>query len=75
MGILEDKITLAKRILETEDPSLLEQVKELFEVRAVDFWDELPEAVKEGIRKGQKEANEGLLTSHEEVMKKYQKYL
>ncbi|HET8830318.1 MAG TPA: hypothetical protein VFM79_13310 [Pelobium sp.] len=75
MGILEDKIALAKRILETDDSSLLQQVKDFFAVRETDFWDELPESVKEAIKKGQQEANEGLLTPHEEVMKKYQKYL
>ena len=75
MSILEDKIELAKRILETDDSSLLEQVKDLFDVRDTDFWDELPQSVKESIKKGQQEAKDGLLTPHEEVMKKYQKYL
>ncbi len=40
-----------------------------------DFWNDLPEHVKVGIKRGQKQAAEGKLTPHDEVMKKYAKYL
>ena len=40
-----------------------------------DFWDDLPQHVKAGIKRGQKQAAEGKLTPHDEVMKKYAKYL
>ena len=75
MSILEQKIELAKKVLETDDSLLLEQIKSLFDVKEKDFWIDLPEHVKEGIRRGQEQANDGSLTSHEEVMRKYQKYL
>ncbi|HYK77081.1 MAG TPA: DUF2683 family protein [Daejeonella sp.] len=35
----------------------------------------LPPHVLEGIKRGQEQARKGLLTPHEEVMKKYTKYL
>jgi len=35
-----------------------------------DFWDELPAEVKESIKIGLQQADEGLLTPHDEVMKK-----
>ncbi len=39
-----------------------------------DFWDDLPEVVKERIKQSQEQAEAGQLTSHDEVMKKYAKY-
>ena len=36
-----------------------------------DFWNELPAHVKAGIEKSRKQAEEGLLTPHDEVKKKY----
>src|ERR1700749_944211 len=36
-----------------------------------DFWDDLPDHVKAGIVRGQKQAVEGKLPPHHEVMKKY----
>ncbi|WP_234997876.1 hypothetical protein [Mucilaginibacter sp. OK098] len=70
-----EKIELAKRLLETEDEAILIQIKEVFENHDRDFWIELPEHVKAGIARGQKQAAEGKLTPHDEVMKKYAKYL
>jgi hypothetical protein len=43
--------------------------------REKDFWNDLPDYVKAGIKRGQKQAAEGKLTPHDEVMKKYAKYL
>jgi predicted transcriptional regulator len=37
--------------------------------------DKLPQHVKEGIVRSRQQAKAGLLTPHEEVMKKYAKYL
>ena len=38
-----------------------------------DFWETLPDHVKEGVSKAQKQALAGETKSHEEVMKKYSK--
>lgn len=43
--------------------------------QAKDFWDDLPEYAKAGIKQGQKQAADGGLTPHDEVMRKYAKYL
>ena len=75
MDVQVEKIELAKRLLETNDEAILLQVKEIFENNDKDFWNDLPEHVKAGIEKGRKQAAEGKLTSHDEVMKKYAKYL
>jgi hypothetical protein len=49
------------------------QLKEIDE--SYDFWNNLPAHVKAGIERGQKQAAEGRLTPHGDVMKKYAKYL
>lgn len=71
MNLQAEKIALAKRLLETDDEAILAQIKEVFEDHEKDFWNDLPEHVKVGIERAKKEAAEGKLTSHDEVMKKY----
>ena len=75
MDLQNEKIILAKRLLETDDEAVLLQIKEVFDNNEKDFWNDLPEHVKEGIERGRKQAAEGKLTPHDEVMKKYAKYL
>jgi predicted transcriptional regulator len=75
MDLQTEKIELAKRLLATDDEAVLQQIKEVFESQDRDFWNDLPEHVKAGIQRGQKQAAEGRLTPHDEVMKKYAKYL
>jgi hypothetical protein len=75
MNIQTEKIELVKRLLDTDDESIIKQVKDIFESHEKDFWNELPEHVKAGIEKSRKQAEEGLLTPHNEVKKRYTKYL
>ncbi|WP_295668044.1 hypothetical protein [uncultured Mucilaginibacter sp.] len=74
MDLQAEKIELVKRLLETDDESVLLQVREVFENHDKDFGNDLPEHVKTGIERGRKQAAEGKLTPHEDVMKKYAKY-
>lgn len=73
MDVQTEKIELAKKLLETDDEELLQQLKIVFENHSVS--DELPLAVKEGINRSLAQAREGRLTAHDEVMSKYAKYL
>jgi hypothetical protein len=75
MNVQTEKIELAKRLLDTDDEAILIQIKEVFENHDKDFWNDLPEHVKAGIEREKKQATEGKLTPHDEVMKKYAKYL
>jgi len=75
MDVRTEKIELAKRLLETEDEGVLLQIKEVFENHDKDFWDILPVHVKAGIERGRSQEAEGKVTPHDEVMKKYEKYL
>jgi len=62
-------------VLETDDEGILLQLREVFEHNESDIWSELPDHVKKGIEIAQKQVAEGNVRSHEEVMKKYAKYL
>ncbi len=43
--------------------------------RNSDFWETLPEHVRESIKRGQKQAATGQTMTNEEVMQKYANYL
>ncbi len=58
---------MAKRLLETNDESVLLQIKEVFESQDKDFWTDLPPHAKAGIQRAQKQASEGNLTLYHEV--------
>ncbi|MBD1393604.1 hypothetical protein [Mucilaginibacter glaciei] len=75
MNLLAEKLELAKRLLAVEDEGLLLQLKQVFDNDGQDFWDDLPEHVKQGIERARKQAADGKLTPHNEVMSKYAKYL
>jgi len=75
MDIQSEKLELVKRLLDTDDELVLQQVKDIFANHEKDFWNDLPEHVKTGIERSRKQAEDGLLTPHDEVMKKYAKYL
>jgi len=75
MDIQVEKIELAKRLLDTDDEAVIQELKNVFDAHEKDFWNDLPAHVKEGIERSRKQAEQGLLTPHDEVMKKYAKYL
>lgn len=74
MNYLELKNTLHEMIDQVDDPEVLYAVQELLNSQpTVDFWDELPDEVKKSIEIGLKQAENGEVIPHEEVMKKYEK--
>lgn len=74
MNVQVEKIELAKRLLDTDDEVLLQQLKAVFE-NYQPVVSDLPEHVKNGIAKSKAQAEAGLLTPHDVVMQKYNKYL
>ena len=75
MNIEAEKIVFVKRLLDTDDEVVLNQLKEVFERNEKDFWNDLPEHVKQGIERSKRQTEAGLFTPHDEVMKKYIGYL
>jgi len=74
LDLQAEKIALAKRLLESDDETALLQIIEVFKSHDENFWNDLPEHVQAGIERGRKQAAEGQLTPHDEVMKQYAKY-
>jgi predicted transcriptional regulator len=66
---------LAKKILETEDKQIINYIQAIFDTNSACFEEEAPEYIKQSIERGLKDIEEGRVTPHEEVMKKYRKWL
>jgi len=64
-----EKKSLIEQIMKTEDDAILSQIKALLEFNKKDYWNNLPDHVKESIQTGIQESNLGLGRPHEEVMK------
>ncbi|WP_428223477.1 hypothetical protein [Flavobacterium sp.] len=60
-----------KLLLETEDVSIIESIKQVFQKKYHDKEDDLPEALRESIDAGLKDIAEGRVVPYEEVKKKY----
>ncbi len=75
MEASELKKEIIERINEIEDEKQLLRIEIMIEnllasAAKTDFWDELPETIKQEIVEAEKEAEAGLLIPHEEVMRK-----
>ena len=67
MNLEAQKIELAKMVLGTEDLGILLQIRDLFEEQEELTWDKLPEHVKEGIKRAEKEIENRQVHSYEEM--------
>jgi predicted AAA+ superfamily ATPase len=72
MNIQAEKIHLAKLLLETENPKILESIKKIFKKNKIaDFWDDLSPDQKTEIDKAIKEIENGEVTDYESFMRNY----
>lgn len=69
MDIQLEKLELMKLLLETNNPTVLEAIRNIFQKEEKDWYEELPNYVKEGIEEGQKDITEGNCYSFDEVLK------
>lgn len=75
MNIQAEKIELVQMLLQTNSEKLIEKVKALLKSEQKDWWDEIDEEVKAAVEEGIAQLNRGEGIPHEEVMKKYKKWL
>ncbi|MBN1791925.1 MAG: hypothetical protein JW830_15610 [Bacteroidales bacterium] len=68
MNLQAKKLELVQLIINTEKPSILQKVEDVFKKKA-DWWDEISEDERKSIEKGLAEADRGELIPHEQVMK------
>ncbi|HET8808734.1 MAG TPA: hypothetical protein VFM65_00525 [Flavobacteriaceae bacterium] len=72
MNIQTEKIHLAKLLLETENPKIIESIKKIFKkAKSVDFWNDLSFDQKEEIDKASTEIKNGEITDYESFMEKH----
>lgn len=68
MDIQAEKIALMKLLLETDSEEIISQIKSVFKREEYDFYDDLPEHVKESIERGIKDIERGRVHDHDMVM-------
>ena len=68
MNIQEEKLEIMKLILEVDSPEILSEIKAVFKNIGYDFYDDLPQAVKDSIDTGLQDAEQGKLYDHNFVM-------
>ncbi len=68
MNIEAEKIELLKLILETEDEAVIQEIKGVFKRNEPDFWDDLPDQVKESINRGLEDVAQNRVHNHNQVM-------
>ena len=69
MNIQAEKLIIMKMILETDNPTILESIKNLFVKQPdSDFWKTLPENEKEDILKGLEELEKGEVVNYDDFI-------
>jgi hypothetical protein len=71
MDIQFEKIELIKKLLETNDESVIESIKSIFKKEKNDFWDELSIAEKNAIEEGLEDVKNGNVTSWDNFINEY----
>jgi len=68
MDLQAEKYSLIEYITQIKEVSLLNKLKEVVKANKKDWWDELSMEEKSEINEGIRQADNGELISHEEVM-------
>ena len=64
-----------KKEIDTADEISLRRVNAILEIdKQQDFWDEVPDHVKDDVEEALRQSERGEGTPHEKVMKKYDKW-
>lgn len=72
MNIQAEKIQLAKMLLDTENPKIIESIKKIFKKeKKMDFWDELLPEQREEIEKASREIKNGEVTDYTSFIQKH----
>ena len=74
-NLQEKKLELIQWLSTLEDPAMIREIMKLRENDSTDWWDAISEEERISIEKGIEDADDGRLTPHIEVMKKYEKWL
>ncbi|MGI0107911.1 hypothetical protein [Salinimicrobium sp. WS361] len=72
MDIQAEKIELAKLLLNTNNPKIIQSIKQIFKKeKTADFWDELTTDQKKEIKTAKKQIEEEKSSDYESFMSKH----
>ena len=73
MGLEAIKLELIEWLTKLDDQETIEYLKIVKDSRStnLDWWNELTDEQQKGIERGLKDIEEGKITSHEDIIKKY----
>ncbi|SHF05770.1 hypothetical protein SAMN05444278_1372 [Psychroflexus salarius] len=72
MNIQAEKIELVKMLLDTENPRIIESIKNIFKKEKTnDFWDDFSIEQRNEIEKASREIENGEITDYETFMQKH----
>ena len=69
MDIQTEKLELLKMLMDENDPGVLKEVRAVLQHDEQDFWNDIPQHIKDAINEGIGDIDNGRHFSHEEVMK------
>lgn len=70
---LISKYDLIEKIVQTTDESILWQVKHVLDEQDTESWEDLHPKLKESLKRGLKQADNGQVTPHNEVIARIKK--
>lgn len=72
MDLQTEKLEILRMILETENPKILDSIKNIFKKQtSVDFWETIPQSQKEDILSGIQEIENGEIEDYESFISKH----
>lgn len=75
MDLQTKKLDLIKWITEVNEPSVIQKIIELKQEQQSDWWDTISEDERLEIEEGLRQADNGEVFTHDEVMAEYKKWL
>lgn len=75
MDIASQKVELAKKLLETDNPEIISHFKAVFQTQSNGWWEQLPPEIQSSITRALAESEANQTIAHEEAMKPYKKWL
>jgi len=77
MNTHAEKINIIQWVASLNDEAILQQLKKIKDqsTKKVDWWDTISAEERRSIERGLEDSENGRITPHSEVRKKYEKYL
>jgi hypothetical protein len=78
MNISAEKLDIIQRICEIQDNDLIDLIKNIIDIPHTsksEWWNQITREEKESINRGLNDLEQGKVYSHDQIRKKYEKWL